>query len=251
MGTPASISILALFFVLGTARAASAQWALSAFLGSVWNSSADLHAVSRHHGTDLTLKGVSYDDKSFRFPIYYGARVTRFFPRVPWLGLEGEFIHLKAISRPGQVVDVGGRYGGQPVSGPAPLGAFVPHFELSHGLNFALANAVVRVPLSRTGAFGPARRVALSARGGLGPTIPHVEARFHDQVEDEYQLSSLGWQAAAGIEVRLRNSLRAVSEVKWTSTSQGVSIGESKVDGPFRAKHLIVGLAWDIPTGSP
>ena len=49
------------------------------------------------------MSPVVYGAASFKAPIYYGYRIT-YFPRSRWMGVEGEFIHLKVIadtSRPG------------------------------------------------------------------------------------------------------------------------------------------------------
>ena len=243
MRTATCTPVLVLVFVLGTHSHAAAEWTVSAFLGHAWNQPGKLHMVSLLDNTDLTIHAVDYEDQSFRLPIYYGARLTRFITRVPWLGVEGEFIHLKAISKPQQVVDAGGRFGGRSVTGSARLGEFLPHFELSHGLNFVLANAVVRVPLMSRTASRSSRRLALMVRGGLGPTIPHVEGQSLGRGENGYQLSGLGWQAAMGVDVRIMDWLSAVSEVKWTGSHQRVTLGETDIEGPFRARHVIVGLA--------
>jgi hypothetical protein len=234
----------------GTAGPATAQWSVSAFLGNAWNASGTLDVVAPP-ATELKLQDVRYDDKSFKSPVYYGARVARFFRRPSWLAVEGEFIHLKAITNPAQTVSASGRFDGRLVSGPAEMGEFLPHFELSHGLNFLVANVVARVPVVRSGTATESPRVSLTIRGGMGPTLPHVEGEFQGQVENSYQFSRLGWQAAAGVQTRVVGRLVALSEIKWTSTHQRVDIGDTTIDGPFRARHFIVGLGWETDTRVP
>jgi hypothetical protein len=234
----------------GTPDPATAQWSVSAFLGNAWNASGALD-VTAPPGTALTLDGIRYDDKSFKSPVYYGVRVAHFFRQPSWLAVEGEFIHLKAIPNPAQAVSASGRFDGRLVSRTTELGEFLPHFELSHGLNFLLANVAARVPVMRNGAGAKSPRVSLTVRGGMGPTLPHVEGEFQGQVENSYQFSRLGWQAAAGVQTRVVGHLVVLSEIKWTSTHQRVDIGEATVDGPFRARQFVVGLGWETDRRVP
>ena len=221
--------------------AAQSQWTVAAFLGDAWTAHDQLRVQSLLDGTDLALDGVEYDDRSFDSPIYYGVRVGRFLSSVPWLGVEGEFLHLKTITGPEQLVDAGGTLRGQVAVSPLPVGDVLPRFELSHGLNFLLANASVRVPLG-----GPDRSppVMLTARFGVGPTIPHVEGTYGADTEDAYQWSSLGWQLAGGAEIRAWRALIILSEVKFTRTHQHVTIDQTEVNGLFRTVHLVFGTGW-------
>lgn len=229
------VSSLILLIVLGAAAPASAQWTVDAFLGDAWNARGDLRLSGVD--TDVTLRGLEYDDRSFDFPLYYGVRAGRSLRgSLSWLGLEVEFVHLKTISRSAQVVEASGQVSGRPIAGPVRVGDVLPRFELSHGLNFVFANVVVRR------AFDGPRRVALSLRGGLGPTVPHVEATFLGRDEDAYQWSTVGWQAAGGAEVAIWGPVHVLSEVKWTGTRQDVGIGEARAEGPFRAAHLVFGI---------
>ena len=232
--------IVSWVMILGAAAPASAQWNVAAFVGDAWNRSADLRIASAPD-TALTLADVEYDNRSFEFPLYYGVRAGRpLGGRWSWLGIEAEFIHLKTITRPTQLVEAAGQLSGRTVPSPLPLGDVLPRFELSHGLNFILANVVVRTTLG--GRDDSSDRVALAFRGGLGPTIPHVEGTLQGRDEDAYQWSSLGWQAAGGVEVRLRGPVHVLSELKWTGTRQDVGIGDARVRGSFRATHLVFGL---------
>ena len=238
--------LLAVPIVFWMSGVAVAQWSVAAFTGNASTARGDLRVTSSGDDTAVTLQAVSYDDESFQSPIYYGGRVTRFFRAVPCLGLEGEFVHLKTITRPDAVVQADGRLAGQTVTGPRPLGTVLPRFELSHGLNLILANVVVRFPTRKADAPGGGPRLAMTGRGGVGPTVPHVEARFQNQDEDGYHVGRAAWHAAIGIEVRLWGRLHAVSEVKWTTTRQRLQAAGAGIDGRFRTRHLIAGLSWDL-----
>ena len=222
---------------------AMAQWRAAAFLGDAATGPADLAVTSPGADTAATLSDVRLDDESFRSPVYYGWRIGRSFARVPWLGIEGEFIHAKVVSRAADVVRVRGRVEGATVEGDRPVGSVLPRFALSHGFNFLLLNAVARLPL---GADGPRARVVLTGRGGAGPTLPHVEASVGDDRADAYQWGRVGGHAAAGVDAGVTHRLSVTAEIKWTATRQAVSIGESRVSGTLRTRHLANGLAWQF-----
>ena len=156
----------------------------------------------------------------------------------PWFGVEVEFIHAKAIADPRQIVSITGPGGAQP--GVGPLGTVLPRFELSHGLNFVLANAVFRWAPQHAGA-----RVALVARVGGGPTVPHAEITTLHDSEDGYQPGSAAFAAALGGEFRLSAHVAALVDVAVTHTHQHVEVGPGVVDGRLTTRHVIVGLMWE------
>ena len=60
-----------------------------------------------------------------------------FVPNIPWFGVGGEWTHNKAIAEVDQLVGING-------AGPVPLSVLLSRLEMTNGLNFALANLVVR-----------------------------------------------------------------------------------------------------------
>src|SRR5215510_5468775 len=80
------------------ATPASAQWSITGFFGDASTSPTNLTIRSADTDTELDLGPVSFVDESSRSPWYYGWRVTRGFEKCPWLGIEAQFIHAKAIS---------------------------------------------------------------------------------------------------------------------------------------------------------
>lgn len=223
---------------------ASAQWRVAAFAGHASTAPADVTVTALARDTAVVLADVPFAGDSSRSPIYYGWRVSRAFGRVPWLAIEGEFIHAKTITHPGDVVHVRGRLDGAPVDAERPVGTVLPRFALSHGLNFLLANAVARVDVGGTSA-APAR-LALTARAGVGPTLPHVEATFAEAREDAYHTGRAGWQVAGGVEARVTAHLWAIAELKWTATRQAVGVGDATIAAAMRTRHAVAGLGWQF-----
>jgi hypothetical protein len=132
------------------------------------------------------------------------------------------------------------------VSGDRTLGTVLPRFEVSHGLNFLLVNAVVRFDIRQI-TNGTPGRVVIIGRAGAGPTIPHVEATtFDGRVEDGYQLGRIGWQGAGGVQVKLVGRLGAVAEAKITYTRGKLDVAGAEIASSFRTRHIVAGLAWQL-----
>jgi hypothetical protein len=193
-----------------------ACWVLAAFLGNAWTAP-NMLRLQRRGSAAAEFDDVVYEDRSSRAPVYYGARVGRCLHGMRWLSIEGEFIHVKTYADSSR------------------LGAPMPHFAMSHGLNFALVDVAVRVPV---------KRMVIGLRSGVGPTIPHVEASIDSADLDAYQLGSLGWQAAGGVEVPVWNALFATGEFKWTRTAETLDVPGGRLAGTFTTRHLVAGIEW-------
>ena len=225
--------------MLAVASSASAQWSGAVFLGNASTSPVRLTITSPD--TSLAIESIELRDESSSSPWYYGYRVTRRFARLPWLGAEAEFIHAKAISDASQVVHVRGSFDGVAIDGERPLGSVLPHFELSHGLNFVLANVAAFWPIDSA---KPDPAIVLVARFGAGPTVPHVEATFRGQSEDGYQVGGTAVAAAVGAQIRVVSHIAAIVELKATRTTQHVDVGVARFEGAFTTRHVIAGIAW-------
>ena len=227
-------------FLLATP--ASAQWSVTAYLGDATTSASRFDVRSSAADTALVVEPIAFDDESFRSPLYYGVRLTRRFERASWFGLEAEFIHAKAITDPSRLVRARGRFNGDDLDGQQRLGAILPRFELSHGLNFLLANAVFHWP----NPHDDRARINVLGRLGMGPTFPHVESTFLTEKEDAYQRGRVAFAGALGAEVRLANRLSALVELKVTRTRQRVHAGSAEIEGVFTTRHLVAGLTWRL-----
>jgi len=233
--------ILIVLGLVPLASPASAQWTVTAFLGDASTSPSRLEVRSATGDTSFRVEPIRLADESFDSPWYYGARLTRGFEQPAWLGLEVEFIHAKVIADPSQFVQVRGRLDGLELNGQQRLGPLLPRFELSHGLNFLLGNAVLGWPMVRR---GPESLVAIVGRLGAGPTIPHVESSFRGQEEDNYQLGEVAFAGAIGAQVRLWSHFSAVVEFKVTRTRQRVEVGSADIEGVFTTRHIVAGVSW-------
>ena len=240
MWVPVRSLVLLIVSFLVSASPASAQWSVSAFLGKAATSPTRLEIRSGANDA-VALDRVHLDDQSMQLPWYYGWRVTRRLQRVSWLAFEAEFIHAKTIANTAQLVRVQGRVNGAAVDAQLPMSAVLPRFELSHGLNFLLGNAVMRWPI---GSHVSDPRLALVGRFGAGPTIPHVESAFQGQSEDAYQFGRIGLGAGIGVEVRLTHHLFALGDVKVTTTRQKVHVESAEIEGRFTTSHVMGGLMW-------
>jgi hypothetical protein len=216
---------------------------VTAYLGKATTSASRFDVRSSAADTALVVEPIAFDDESFRSPLYYGARLTRRFERAPWFGLEAEFIHTKAITDPSRLVRARGRLNGDDLDGEQRLGAILPRFELSHGLNFVLGNAAFHWPNRPQDDAPP---VEILGRLGVGPTLPHVESTFLTQEEDTYQLGRVAFAGAIGAEIRLANRVSAVLELKVTRTRQRVHVGSADIEGVFTTRHVVAGLTWRI-----
>jgi hypothetical protein len=229
-----------LILLLALVSPASAQWSVSAFLGDGAASPTRLELTSPS-GDAAVIERVQLADQSSQAPWYYGWRIARQIERLPWLGVEAEFIHTKTIADTAQLVRVHGRVNGTAVDGELPMAVVVQRFELSHGLNFLLGNVVVRWP---SGSASSRPRTVMIGRFGAGPTIPHVESTLQGQTEDAYQWARLAIGGGVGVEVRVVHQLFAVGDLKYTTTREEVDVGSAAIAGRFTTRHVTAGLMW-------
>ena len=210
----ACTAVLVLLLSAGTARA---EWTLQAYLGGSHTSSATLTLDLPASGLHTTFDNVALAGRSFEAPPYYGYRIGW---RRGRAGVEAELTHLKVFAASGT------------------MGPMVERFSISHGLNLLLGNLVWRQPL--------ARHVRLAARGGAGVAIPHGESRILGVDQEQYEISSAAFQAAAGPEFDVAGHARAFVEYKLTTAAPNVSVAGGTVAGRYTSQHVAAGLgvAW-------
>jgi hypothetical protein len=211
------------------------QWTVAVYGGGVHTHRSDLTIRQPDAATDVRFRDVEFASQSLDSPVYYGYRVGRALRR-RLLFLEGEFIHAKAYARLDRRPTGTGTLRGQRVEG-ARIGDLVQHFAISHGLNFILANVVVRKPLAAT-------RLGLVARAGLGPMRPHGETELDGRRLENYEWAGVGAQVAAGVELRLWRGLHGLLEYKLTSARPRIAVyaGEARVS--TLSHHFAVGATW-------
>ena len=207
------------------AAPAEADWTVATFIGGAHTKTDRLILVLP--GTRVViLEPVAFESRSFRPPLYYGARLAHFFGPGSFWGIEGEQIHLKIFARP-----------------PSETEPRI-EFAMSHGLNLVLANLILRTPAA--GNNGRVRRILLTARAGIGPTIPHVEANLFGQRQQGYQFGRLAMAAAGGVELQIAQHIGLLAEYKVTHTQQRVDVGDMNVRTRVLTHHGVVGLTWRL-----
>ena len=215
---------------------------VSAYLGAAKTAPTDLTISQPALNTDITFQDIRLASRSFDPPLYYGYRAGYYFPQLPFLGVEAEFIHLKVYSNPQQRVRAAGVRRGAPVNGEIRLGDVVQQYSISHGANFLLFNAAAR------SGFFPAdanrNRLVLTARAGIGPTIPHTESNIEGNQRGQYEIGRLGWQLAGASELKLFRGLYALGEYKYTQTRQRGKIFSGTARSFLRTHHGVFGLSY-------
>ncbi|MBI4885772.1 MAG: hypothetical protein HY824_01645, partial [Acidobacteria bacterium] len=155
---------LAIAGLLSAPATARADWTAAAFLGHAATRPSTITLTQPDRQTQVEIAGVTYRGESFRSPQYYGVRLT-WIPDGRWFGVEGEWIHAKVFAETQRAVRVRGTLAGAPIDASRPLSSVVQRLAMSHGLNFLLANVIVRREFGPAGAGGT-RRIAVVARAG-------------------------------------------------------------------------------------
>ena len=225
---------------LAVASNAYADWTLGVFVGMAHTRPASLTLIQPAEDTDVTLSPVRYRSESLAPPIYYGYRVA-FFPGSRWLGVEGEFVHLKVVADTARDVEMSGTLRGSPVGGSASLSSIIEAFSITHGVNLLLVNAVAR----RRAGLDPAgdARWTFTARFGAGASIPHAESTIGGRRSEGYEWGAPSVQAAAGIEARVTRVLSLIGEYKLTHSVQDVTVAAGSARTPLTTHHVVVGAA--------
>jgi opacity protein-like surface antigen len=223
--------------------AARADWMVGGFLGNATTLSSTVRFDVPGTETRVDAEGVAYRGRSFEFPLYYGYRVTWLPETRRWLGLELEFIHAKVYAETGRTVRLRGTLRGAPLDTQLPLTAVVSRLEMSHGLNFILANVTVRRGIGPTDASG-ARRVVAVVRAGAGPTVPHAESAIGSESREQYEGGGPGVLAGGGLEIALWHGVVATGEYKLTWARPTIDIAGGTATIPSRSHHVAVGVGY-------
>ena len=219
------LRFLASALFLSCASPASAQWYGALYMGANTTKAADV--TVKGDGYDLTFPKVDFDAQPFTSPQYYGWRLGRFLNDTRRVGLELEFIHLKVIANPDQL---------QPQ---------VQRYQMTHGLNFLVANVTSRVPLGRS-AYGDAP-FALVSRLGAGITLPHAETTVFGEAREQYEYAGPGAHASIGLDVRLKGRLSLLTEYKLTYARPRITTANNGYGQTTTlSHHIAVGFAFGV-----
>lgn len=181
-------------------------------------------------------------------PLYYGARLGRMW-RSGRLGLEFEFLHVKAIGRTDRQVRVTGLDAGQPVDATFRMDTIVQRHSMTHGLNTLFTNIVVRQPIGDA-SRGPGA-ASLVVRAGAGPVVVGVDSVIDFVSVQDYQLAGLGLHAAAGLDIRLRGRLSAIIEYKLTRANQSIDVLGGTARTTTITHHLAAGFGFRLSGSTP
>ncbi|HSL22021.1 MAG TPA: hypothetical protein VK886_10835 [Vicinamibacterales bacterium] len=229
------VLIFATLMTCGAVARCEGQWVAGVYAGAMHTTPAEIKIAQPAVTSALTFPDVPFRGESWDPPIYYGYRLGHALPGVPWLFLEGEFIHGKVFARGSEAGRGAGVRNGVAV-GDVQFAAVVQGFSMSHGLNFILINAAVRRPL-------PGGRVTVVGRGGAGPLLPHAETEVEGRSREGYELAGAGLQASGGVELRMWRRLSVLADYKWTRARVEVSVDRGSATSTLRSHHFVLGLA--------
>ncbi len=153
--------------------------------------------IEKEGAYDFTIDPVHWKAQPFKSPIYYGARVVRWFTGGR-TGMMVDFIHSKAIADLKKEAAFSGTLDGKPLPPRAKISEIVKKLEFSHGHNLLTLNGLLRLP--NIGA-----RVSPYVGAGAGVLLPHTEVKLTngDSRTYEYNYAGPAGQALIGLEFRL------------------------------------------------
>jgi hypothetical protein len=240
MTTFRAVAMLAL--CLAWPHAADAQWYVAGYLGANHTLPATVTIDQPSRATSLQFNDVTFEARPFESPQYYGVRVGRLFGVRRHFGVEFEWFHPKVYAQTARDVLVAGQFHAVTVNGTLPMNTIVQRYSMSHGMNFALINGVVRFPLSDA-ATSMAGRIAVTGRAGAGPMIPHGESEVAGETVEQYEVAGIGYQVAGGATMRLYRGLSALAEYKFGHASPEITIVDGTGQTTANLHQVAFGLA--------
>lgn len=219
------------------------EFAATYFLGLAHTLPSTVTISQPSLNTQLEFENVQFQGRSFNKPLYYGIRTSFFQHRKSVIGAEAEFIHLKVYAETENRVQVSGTNQGVPIARDIRLGDIVGHYSISHGVNLLLFNIVGRHSIERSAAH-PRGRLILTARGGIGATIPHTESEINGQAQEQYEWGRLAWQLTGGAEFHLGRGWYGLGEYKFTRTRQQGKVFSGTAESLLRSHHAVFGISY-------
>jgi hypothetical protein len=218
---------------------ARAQMYFSVSAGGNHTQPADVTVNVPSAGLGVTYQGVQFSARSLDSPQYYMWRVGRLFGPPQRFGIEFEFTHLKVIGDTSKSYAATGQIDGMPLpSGTSlPMNAEVQEYQMTHGLNFLIVNAVGRFPI-RSG-----RRLSLVTRAGLGTTLPHAETDVLQQFSQHYEFAGLGVEGSAGLAVKLGHLVSLVADYKVSEAQPRITVVSGTGHMTALTQQVAIGLA--------
>lgn len=240
----------ALFFslLMWMVLPAAAEPFLDLYTGKSFTQSSDITVKQPTLRNDYTFKDVSFDDKSFETPPWYGLRVGYYFEKYPWLGAAIEFFHFKMIADTAESKRVTGTRSGAGVDTTTRVDSIIQQFQVTHGVNYLTLDALIRYPLLEEEERFRHGRAQLYAGLGVGPVIAHAENVVDNVRNDEgYEVGGVGIQVFVGARALLFKYLGLFAEYKFTHSGLeiGVAAGVGRVEE--NTHHLVGGVTIPLP----
>ena len=199
---------------------AEAQWYLSTYTGINHTLPSTIAINLPDRQMTLDFLDVGYDAKPMSPPQYYGARFGAFLgARRAW-GFDVEFLHAKVYARTDEVVHVRGTLAGLAIDDDVLMYTLVERYNHTHGLNFFLANFAWRMPIGS----GPTPAAAVMVRAGVGAVRIGRDIVMPGLNVQGYQITGIGEQVGAGLDVRIKGRLSAMAEYKLTYASPQIDL---------------------------
>ncbi len=183
--TPCTVKRCALLMGMLLSQTSYAEINLALFAGQSMIDNGDLNL--KQTATDMNFREVSWNDRSFEEPIFYGAKLGYWFTSRPNWGVSVDFSHLKNYLNYNETVSVDGIRNGVSVSGKEAISNTIQNFNMSHGLNTLTFNGMYRWFPTGQRDQSLLGRMQLYTGLGAGFSIPHVEAALDNKITYEYQ----------------------------------------------------------------
>lgn len=238
-----------LFVAACKAPPAAAEAFLDLYTGKSFTLNSDIRIKQATLGNDVTVHDVSFDDKSFDTPPWYGLRAGYYLEKHPWLGLAIEFFHFKMIADTSESKRVTGTRSGAPIESVTRVDSIIQQFQVTHGVNYVMFDVLVRHPLLEDRERFRRGRVQLYGGLGVGPVIAHAENRIDSLKNDEgYEVAGAGIQAFVGARTLLFKHFGVFAEYKFTHSSLDVGIASGRAGLDENTHHLIGGITISLPS---
>ncbi len=216
---------------------------LDLYTGKSFTEPGDLHVRQRNIGDDFRFHDISFGDKSFEDPPWYGGRAGYFFERAPVFGLAAEYFHFKLIADDAETRRLTGLVSGVPTDTHTFVHSLVQKFQLTHGVNYLTLDGLLRYSLWPDAERFPHGRAQIYLGGGVGPVIVHAEDRVHDVTDKQgYEIAGIGLQAFAGVRMLLLRHLGMFVEYKITHSSLDVGVYLRRIHVDENTHHIAGGL---------
>ena len=222
----------------------NAELTLGLFAGQSFVDNGDL--ILKQGNTHLNFKDVSWEDNSFKLPIFYGARMGYWFNDAPNWGVSVDFSHLKNYLVDSKTVAVDGAQNNIPVNGSQVINSTsLKEFNMSHGLNTLTFNGQYRWFPNGQRDNTWLGRMQLYTGLGAGFSITHVEATI-----DRVQTYQYQWGAGPvvngmlGINYDIYSFISGFAEYKLTYADVTANLAGGGTINTETVNHqLILGLA--------